>query len=102
MRLRLCPAKASSQIPLVAPRFVPKIIDKLPARPIMPLLKKAMVSNDTRVLDCKIKVALMPKTKPLIGLWVDFAMSRSRVPPVACCKPSSILHLKQKQRQAIA
>nr|WP_237047453.1 hypothetical protein [Moraxella bovoculi] len=45
----------------------------------------------------------MPKTKPLIGLWVDFAMSRSRVPPVVCCKPSSMNCIPNKNsRQAIA
>ena len=90
LRLTLWPASASSQMPPVAPRLVPKITAMPPASPIKPVLKKAMVKSDTKVLDCKTNVAPMPNISPRAGVAVLLAIKRSNVPPAALCSPSSM------------
>ena len=90
LRLTLWPASASSQMPPVAPRLVPKITAMPPASPIKPVLKKAMVKSDTKVLDCKTNVAPMPNISPRAGVAVLLAIKRSKVPPAALCSPSSM------------
>ena len=77
LRLTLWPASASSQMPPVAPRLVPKITAMPPASPIKPVLKKAMVKSDTKVLDCKTNVAPMPNISPRAGVAVLLAITSS-------------------------
>src|SRR5690554_5909856 len=50
---------------------------------------KAMVSKDTRVLDCSIRVPLIPNSKPLIGVAVLRASHSSSLLPATWRKPSS-------------
>ena len=64
--------------------------DLPPANPIKPVLKKAMVKSDTKVLDCKTNVAPMPNISPRAGVAVLLAIKRSNVPPAALCSPSSM------------
>ena len=56
----------------------------------MPVLKNAIVSSETSVLDCRMKVAPIPNNAPLAGVAVDFRIQRSKRPPAASRKPSSI------------
>ncbi|SFX11854.1 hypothetical protein SAMN04244547_00455 [Azotobacter vinelandii] len=50
---------------------------------------KAMVNNDTRVLDCSRKVPKRPNKKPFSGVAVLRPSSSSRRPPASCLSPSS-------------
>ena len=88
-RLNPCPASASSQMPLVAPRFAPNTTAIPAARWIRPELTKAMVSSDTRVLDCSSIVPPMPNSSPLRGVAVLRASHCSSRPPASCRRPSS-------------
>ncbi|MNJ57357.1 hypothetical protein D3C77_529430 [compost metagenome] len=88
-RLRLCPASASSQMPLVAPRLAPNRIGMPPASLISPVLMKAMVSSDTSVLDCSSMVPPTPNSSPLNGVAVVRASSCSSLPPASWRRPSS-------------
>src|SRR5690606_22858951 len=88
-KLRFCPASANSQIPLVAPRLAPNSTAIPPANWISPVLKKAMVSSDTRVLDCSTKVAPVPNNRPLKGVEVLRLSQCSSLPPASSRKPSS-------------
>ena len=97
-KLTLCPATANNQIPLVAPKFVPKITAIPPAKPIMPALKNAMVSKETSVLDCNTNVAPIPNNKPFTGVAVLLPIKRSNVPPAAWFKPSSMLCIPNKNK----
>ena len=78
LKLMFCPAKASSQMPLVAPKLVPNNTAMPAPKPIKPALKNAIVSSDTKVLDCNTNVAPMPNSKPLNGVSVDLFSKRSK------------------------
>ncbi|MNC15672.1 hypothetical protein D3C75_634960 [compost metagenome] len=88
-RLALCPASASSQMPLVVPRLAPKMMHSPAARPISPVPRKAMVSRDTSELDCTSAVARMPKPRLFQTPSVALARIRSSLPPASMRKPSS-------------
>ena len=88
-RLRFCPARASSQMPLVAPRLAPKMMAMPPASWISPELMKAIASSDTSVLDCNTRVPQTPNISPLNGVAVLRASSCSSLLPASWRKPSS-------------
>ncbi|MNF56719.1 hypothetical protein D3C84_382180 [compost metagenome] len=88
-RLALCPASASSQMPLVVPRLAPKTMHNPAPRPISPVPRKAMVSSDTRVLDCTITVASTPKARLFQVRSVALARKRSSSLPASRRNPSS-------------
>ncbi|MOA19603.1 hypothetical protein D3C78_1399980 [compost metagenome] len=89
LRLALCPASASSQMPLVVPRLAPKMMHSPAARPISPVPRKAMVSRDTSELDCTRAVARMPKPRLFQARSVALARMRSNPPPASMRRPSS-------------
>src|SRR5690606_23798599 len=86
-RLSFWPARASSQMPVVAPRLAPKMTAMPPARVIRPVLRKAMVSRHTRVLDCSTDVARVPNSRPLRGVDVLWLRSCSSAPPARAFRP---------------
>ena len=88
-RLALCPASASSQMPLVVPRLAPNTMHRPAPRPISPVPRKAMVSSDTRVLDCTVTVASTPKLRLFQARSVALARKRSSSPPASRRRPSS-------------
>ena len=96
--LRFCPAMASSQIPLVAPRLAPNSTAMLPASVISPALRKAIVSSDTRVLDCSTKVAAVPNSSPLNGVAVLCDSQPSSLPPARLLRPCSRFCMPNRNR----
>ena len=88
-RLKSCPASASSQMPVVAPRLAPRRMEMPPASWIRPEPRKAMVSSETRVEDCSAVVPAMPNSRPRTGVPVLRASIRSRPPPASWRRPSS-------------
>ena len=89
--LMFCPASASSQIPLVAPRLAPNSTAMLPTSVINPALRKAMVSSDTSVLDCSSRLATEPNSSPLKGVDVLLPNHCSSLPPARFFRPCSRL-----------
>nr|WP_281355001.1 hypothetical protein [Comamonas jiangduensis] len=96
--LMFCPAKASSQMPLVAPKLAPNSTAMLPAKEIKPVLKNAMVSSDTRVLDCSTKVAAVPNSSPLKGVAVLLESHCSSLPPARLLRPCSRLCMPNRNK----
>ena len=89
---------ASSQMPLVAPRLAPKSTEILPARLISPVLRKAIVSSETRVLDCSTKVAAVPNSKPLNGVAVLVDSQPSSLLPAKLFRPCSRFCIPNKNK----
>lgn len=76
-----------SQELAVFPKFAPKIIPMPAPKEISPALKKEIVTIETKIENCIIKVLKVPKSILFIFVSVDFTKIFSSKSPLKTLKP---------------